>query len=139
MQSPYCALVIKYFWLFGLDEKGSEFYGKSSQLNYCGAHNILTWHWYVIQGLLGRCHFIELLYVFPPKLQSRGRDKTTLTRLNAVIPWKAADEDHRAASQTCPILSLGLPEEAEQRARSDMHNRALGELAAAPWTSAPGA
>lgn len=115
-----------------MDEKGSEFYGKSSQLNYCGAHNILTWHWNVIQGLLGRCHFIELLYVFPPKLQSRGRDKSTLTQLNAVIPWMAVDKDHKAASEMCPILSPGLPEEAEQRAWSDKHNHALKELAAAP-------
>lgn len=78
---------------------------------------------------------MELLYVFPPKLQSRGRERSTSVQLNTML-WDAADEDHRAASEMQPTFSPGLTEEVELRAGMNKKDHLLGGPAALPWTPA---
>lgn len=67
----------------------------------------------------------------------RERQKHTSVQLNAAIPWKTADDDHKAASLMCPVLCLGLLEEAELRANEQ--DCAMSDLATASWMSAPSA
>lgn len=68
---------------------------------------------------------MELLYVFPPKLQSRGGERSTSVQLNTML-WDAADEDHRAASEMQPTFSPGLTEEVELRAGMNKKDHLLG-------------
>lgn len=45
---------------------------------------------------------MELLYVFPPKLQSRGWERSPSVQLNEIL-WEAAAEDHSILNATHPL------------------------------------